>query len=317
MDIDAAMTRNVQDRLRQQQAIGGDNCRIGLQGGKNVARHRILEMRRRMDGQAEHFGPHVHRRRCEAAAICRPRRLAVNSDDFVTGIDKRIECDTGEVGGSHKDKAHAKTVSQLRRKTKVADEIEQLTALMARLPGLGPRSARRVVLHMLKNREKVMQPLAMALERADRALATCPLCGNLDIVSPCRICSDPRRDAGLLCVVADVSDIWALERGRMFSGRYHVLGGMLSALDGIGPEDLTTNALVARVQEEKMREVVLAMNATLEGQTTAHYVARLLAPSGVEISQLAHGVPVGGELDYLDEGTLAQALRLRRPLAPM
>lgn len=198
----------------------------------------------------------------------------------------------------------------------MGNEIEQLVALMARLPGLGPRSARRVVLHLLKNRDRLIQPLAMALERVDRALSACTVCGNLDIVNPCHICADPRRDAALLCVVADVSDLWALERGRTFSGRYHVLGGMLSALDGIGPEDLSTDALVERVGAGEVREVVLAMNATLEGQTTAHYVARQLAPTGVEVSQLAHGVPVGGELDYLDEGTLAQALRLRRPIPP-
>lgn len=197
----------------------------------------------------------------------------------------------------------------------MANEIEQLTALLARLPGLGPRSARRVVLHLLKNREKVMQPLARALEQADRALSLCPVCGNLDVVSPCAICSDPRRDAALLCVVADVADLWALERGRLFSGKYHVLGGMLSALDGIGPEDISTDSLIARIQEGMVREVVLATNATLEGQTTAHYIARLLEPFDVTVSQLAHGVPVGGELDYLDEGTLAQALRLRRPFA--
>lgn len=196
----------------------------------------------------------------------------------------------------------------------MGNEIEQLVALMARLPGLGPRSARRVVLHLLKNRDRLIQPLAMALERVDRALSACTVCGNLDIVNPCHICADPRRDAALLCVVADVSDLWALERGRTFSGRYHVLGGMLSALDGIGPEDLSTDALVERVGAGEVREVVLAMNATLEGQTTAHYVARQLASTGVEVSQLAHGVPVGGELDYLDEGTLAQALRLRRPI---
>ncbi|MFA7441191.1 MAG: recombination mediator RecR [Sphingomonadaceae bacterium] len=197
----------------------------------------------------------------------------------------------------------------------MADEITQLTALLARLPGLGPRSARRAVLHLVKNRETLLQPLAMALDRADKALVTCPECGNLDTVSPCHICRDPRRDPSLLCVVADIADLWALERGKLFSGRYHVLGGMLSALDGVRPEDLATASLLDRVSGNQVREVVLAMNATLEGQTTAHYIARLLEPTGVTISQLAHGVPVGGELDYLDEGTLAQALRLRRPLA--
>lgn len=196
------------------------------------------------------------------------------------------------------------------------NELEQLTALVARLPGLGPRSARRVVLHLLKNRESVLHPLVAALERVDLALNKCPVCGNLDVAVPCRICSDPRRDAGLLCVVADVADLWALERGRLFAGRFHVLGGTLSALDGVGPDAISIDSLLSRIAADPpVREVVLAMNATLEGQTTAHYVAERLQPSGVQVTQLAHGLPVGGELDYLDEGTLQQALRLRRPLS--
>jgi recombination protein RecR len=196
----------------------------------------------------------------------------------------------------------------------MTDDLDRLVALLARLPGLGPRSARRAVLHLLKHRGTLMQPLAAALTAVDGALGTCSECGNLDLVDPCRICTDPRRDPALLCVVADVSDLWALERGRLFPGRYHVLGGMLSAIDGVGPEKLSIPSLVARAGDGTIREVVLAMNATLEGQTTAHYVARRLEPLGVVVSQLAHGVPVGGELDWLDEGTLAQALRLRRPL---
>jgi len=193
------------------------------------------------------------------------------------------------------------------------DALQQLTALVARLPGLGPRSARRVVLHLMKNRETVLQPLLAALARVDAGLSHCSICGNLDTVDPCRICTDPKRDPGLLCVVADVADLWALERGRLFAGRYHVLGGALSALDGVGPDDLSVGALKARVADG-VAEVVLAMNATLEGQTTAHFVAEALEGTGARITQLAHGVPVGGELDYLDEGTLAQALRLRRPV---
>lgn len=193
--------------------------------------------------------------------------------------------------------------------------MQQLLALVARLPGLGPRSARRVVLHLMKHRETVLQPLVLALDKVERLLVACETCGNLDTANPCRICTDPKRDPALLCVVADVSDLWALERGRLFSGRYHVLGGTLSALDGVGPADLSISSLQQRVREGAIREVVLAVNATLEGQTTAHYVAEQLASEGVTVSQLAHGVPVGGELDYLDEGTLAQALRLRRPLA--
>ncbi len=198
----------------------------------------------------------------------------------------------------------------------MASELEQLTQLLARLPGLGPRSARRVVLHLMRHRETALAPLVNALSAVDGRLAECRQCGNLDTVNPCRICTDTKRDSTILCVVADVSDIWALERGRLFSGRYHVLGGMLSALDGVGPDRLSVPALLARLAPGgPVREVVLAMNATLEGQTTAHYVADALAGTGLVISQLAHGVPVGGELDYLDDGTLAQALRLRRPLA--
>lgn len=193
--------------------------------------------------------------------------------------------------------------------------LEKLTALVARLPGLGPRSARRVVLHLVKNRERSLSPLIAALEAVDRALVTCGTCGNIDTASPCRICADPRRDPALLCVVADVADLWALERGRLFPGRYHVLGGLLSALDGVGPEALSTGRLLDRLAgPPPVAEVVLALSATLEGQTTAHYVAEKLAGRGVRLSQLAHGVPVGGELDHLDEGTLAQALRLRRPV---
>lgn len=195
------------------------------------------------------------------------------------------------------------------------DALQQLTALVARLPGLGPRSARRVVLHLMKNRETLMQPLAAALERVGRELSDCEICGNLDTQNPCRICTDPKRDSASLCVVADVADLWALERGRLFPGRYHVLGGTLSAFDRVGPDDLSIAALKARVEgDPPVSEVVLAMNATLEGQTTAHFVAEALEGTCARITQLAHGVPVGGELDYLDEGTLAQALRLRRPV---
>lgn len=200
----------------------------------------------------------------------------------------------------------------------MAGELEQLTALLARLPGLGPRSARRVVLHLLRHRETALQPLAAALRSVDAALSDCRTCGNIDVGDPCRVCADSRRDPTTLCVVADVADLWALERGRSFAGRYHVLGGMLSALDGVGPEELGVERLLARLQEDgAIGEVVLAMNATLEGQTTAHYVAERLAGLGraLSVTQLAHGVPVGGELDYLDDGTLAQALRMRRPLA--
>lgn len=202
-----------------------------------------------------------------------------------------------------------------RQKGSVDDALQQLTSLVARLPGLGPRSARRVVLQLMKNRESLLRPLAAVLEQVADRLCSCSTCGNLDTADPCRICADPRRDGASICVVADVADLWALERGRLFPGRYHVLGGMLSALDGVGPQDLSVGQLQQRLgADPAIREVVLAMNATLEGQTTAHYVAEALAGTGVRLTQLAHGVPVGGELDYLDEGTLAQALRLRRPL---
>lgn len=194
-------------------------------------------------------------------------------------------------------------------------EIDQLTNALARLPGLGPRSARRAVLHLLKKREASLTPLLRALETVEAKLATCSICGNVDTSDPCGICTDTKRDTRSLCVVEEVSDLWALDRSRLFPGRFHVLGGRLSALDGVRPEDLHIDTLIARVSGGEIDEVVLAMNATLEGQTTAHYLAERLESHPVRITQLAHGLPVGGELDYLDEGTLAQALRARRPVA--
>jgi recombination protein RecR len=194
-------------------------------------------------------------------------------------------------------------------------EIEALTQALSRLPGLGPRSARRAVLHLLKKRETALDPLLAALGAVSQKLSTCGICGNVDTVSPCSICSDPRREARSLCVVEEVADLWALDRSRLFPGKFHVLGGRLSALEGVRPEDLRIDSLVARISEGGVDEVVLAMNATLEGQTTAHYVAERLETYPIRITQLAHGLPVGGELDYLDEGTLAQALRARRPVA--
>lgn len=194
-------------------------------------------------------------------------------------------------------------------------ELETLASALAKLPGLGPRSARRAVLHLLKKRETALTPLLRALEVVNDRLSTCETCGNIDTVNPCQICADPRRDARALCVVEDVSDLWALERSRLFPGRFHVLGGHLSALDGIRPEDLAIDTLVARVAAGGIDEVVLAMNATLDGQTTAHYIVERLERFPVRLTQLAHGLPVGGELDYLDDGTLAQALRARRPVS--
>ena len=191
-------------------------------------------------------------------------------------------------------------------------EIERLIQLLGRLPGLGPRSARRAALHLLKKRETLMQPLGTALADAARTIRACSVCGNLDTVDPCSICADPTRDQGLICVVEDVGDLWAMERGRIFSGRYHVLGGSLSALDGIGPDELNIAGLVDRVAASGVREVIVATNATVDGQTTAHYLAERLSELGVPLTRLAHGVPVGGELDWLDDGTLATALKARR-----
>ncbi len=193
-------------------------------------------------------------------------------------------------------------------------DLDRLVQLLAKLPGLGPRSARRAALHLLKRRETLMEPLASALADAAQRIRACSVCGNLDTADPCGICRDPKRDAGLVCVVEDVADLWAIERSSAYRGRYHVLGGTLSALDGVGPEDLHIDALVRGVMSGGAREVILAMNATVEGQTTAHYIMDRLAGSNAQVSRLAHGVPMGGELDYLDEGTLAAAIKSRRPL---
>jgi recombination protein RecR len=192
-------------------------------------------------------------------------------------------------------------------------EIERLIQLLSKLPGLGPRSARRAALALLKKREALLEPLSAAMREAASSIKTCEICGNLDTTSPCALCRDQSRDGHLLCVVEDVADLWALERAGVFRGRYHVLGGALSALDGITPEKLNVAGLLFRVRNG-VDEVVLAMNATVEGQTTAHYLMDALAPINVKVTRLAHGVPVGGELDYLDEGTLSAAFRARRAL---
>jgi recombination protein RecR len=190
-------------------------------------------------------------------------------------------------------------------------ELDRLIQLLAKLPGLGPRSARRAALYLIKRRESVMEPLAATLAEAAKTIHPCGVCGNLDTADPCNLCRDPKRDGATLCVVEDVADLWAIERAQIFKGRYHVLGGTLSALDGVGPEELRIDQLVSRVTEQQVREVILAMNATVEGQTTAHYIVDRLAETGCQISRLAHGVPVGGELDYLDDGTLTAALAAR------
>ena len=196
----------------------------------------------------------------------------------------------------------------------VGPEIERLMQLLARLPGLGPRSARRVALHLVEKREALLLPLAQAMARVAQTVKTCSVCGNFDSVDPCTLCGDPRRDSSLLCVVEGVGSLWAMERTGVYHGRYHVLGGLLSALDGIGPDDLRLPALRARVREGTVREVILATPATVEGQTTAHYIVEYLAGCGAALTGLAHGVPVGGELDYLDDGTIGTALRARRRL---
>ena len=196
-----------------------------------------------------------------------------------------------------------------------APEIEHLIALLAKLPGLGPRSARRAALYLLKRRDSVMTPLARLLEDTAAAVATCSVCGTLESTDPCAICADPRRDRTQVCVVEDVADLWALDRAGTYKGLFHVLGGVLSALEGVGPEDLNIAGLVTRAGAGEVREVILALSATVDGQTTAHYIGERLAGTGVTVTRLAHGLPVGGELDYLDEGTLAQALRARRPMS--
>ena len=192
-------------------------------------------------------------------------------------------------------------------------EIERLIGLLSKLPGLGPRSARRAALALLKRREQLLLPLAASLAETADKVKSCSICGAPDTRDPCTLCADPARDAGLICVVEEAGALWALERSGAFRGRYHVLGGLLSALDGVGPESLRLGELVARVGEGGVREVVLALPATVDGQTTAHYIAERLATAGVSVTSLARGVPVGGDLDWLDDGTIIQAMRARRP----
>ena len=195
----------------------------------------------------------------------------------------------------------------------VGSEIERLIQLMSKLPGLGPRSARRAALHLIKHRERLLAPLAASLAEVMEQVTICTTCGNVDTSDPCTVCCDLSRDRSLICVVEEVADLWALERAGAIKGQYHVLGGTLSALDGIGPEDLNISGLVERASSPDVKEVVLAVNATVDGQTTAHYITDRLESCDVQVSRLAHGVPVGGELDYLDEGTLAAAVKARRP----
>ena len=193
----------------------------------------------------------------------------------------------------------------------VGPEIERLIQLLARLPGLGPRSARRAALHLIKKRELLMAPLASALQIALSKIEVCSICNNIDTQNPCKLCTEPSRDPSVIVVVADVADLWALERASAIKARYHVLGGTLSPLDGIGPQDLAIETLITRAHEPSVKEIILALNVTVDGQTTAHYITDLLHSANVKVTRLAHGVPVGGELDYLDEGTLVAAIRQR------
>ncbi len=194
----------------------------------------------------------------------------------------------------------------------IGPELQRLIDLLAKMPGLGPRSAKRAALYLLKRRDQVMGPLAFALDDAAKKVKACSTCGNWDSIDPCAVCVDVERSAGVLCVVQDVGDLWALERAGAHKGRYHVLGGLLSPLDGVGPDDLNVGGLVARAGEDIVTEIVLALPATVDGQTTAHYLTEHLETAGVAVTRLSQGVPVGGELDYLDEGTLSAAMKARR-----
>lgn len=192
------------------------------------------------------------------------------------------------------------------------NDLEQLIKLFSKLPGLGPRSAQRAVLHMMKDKDKILTPLMMVLQKAEATIQSCDICGNLDVVSPCHICSDEKRDKTSICVLQEVADLWAFERGKIFSGTYHVLGGVLSAINGVGPDQLKIGALIKRASDGVVKEVIIATSATVEGQTTAHYINERLKPYNLKVTRLAQGIPMGGELDYMDEGTLLAALRSRQ-----
>jgi recombination protein RecR len=191
------------------------------------------------------------------------------------------------------------------------NEIDRLIQVLSKLPGLGPRSARRVALYLIKNTETILKPLALVMETVADKIQTCSICGNVDSINPCSICTNAKRDGSIICVVEDVADLWALERSAIYNGTYHVLGGVLSPLDGIGPDDLTLDGLFSRVELKDVVEVILATGATVDGKTTAHYIAERMVNFSVNVTALAHGIPVGGELDYLDDGTLSAALKAR------
>lgn len=198
--------------------------------------------------------------------------------------------------------------------TQITSPIDHLISFLAKLPGLGPRSAQRAALHLIKKKEKLLIPLIKALDSTAKNIQSCSICGNIDVYDPCAICKSSRRDSSIICVVENIADLWALERAAVFNGLYHVLGGVLSAIDGIGPDDLNIPQLICRAREPQVEEVILATNATVDGQTTAHYISDRLIGCNVTLSGLAHGVPMGGELDYLDDGTLTQALKARKPI---
>lgn len=321
MHVNAALTRRIEDRSGENETVSCDNCKIRFERSKPLLFSRIAQRFWCAHKEAELFGALVN---CgfpvSLAAPGRPRRLAIDRGNLMASMNQRVEAWHSKAGRSHENEAHGSALAGHGKRgqevrTMASQEIEALSQALARLPGLGPRSARRAVLHLMKKREAALRPLLAALQNVETKLSTCSVCGNLDTSDPCSICCDPRRDEKMLCVVEEVADLWALDRSRLFPGRYHVLGGRLSALEGVRPEDLSIDQLVRRVSQGGIEEVVLAMNATLEGQTTAHYLAERLDGFPIRLSQLAHGLPVGGELDYLDEGTLAQALRARRPIA--
>lgn len=194
------------------------------------------------------------------------------------------------------------------------NDLEKLVAYISKIPGIGKRSARRAALHLLKNKESLMLPLAESIKATAQNTKTCSSCGNYDVVDPCNICTDLKRDKNVICVVESVTDLWAMERGSVYRGLYHILGGVLSAIDGVTPEDLKINKLITRIKNEEISEVIIATNATLEGQTTAHYISQNLQQTGVKVTRLAHGIPLGGELDYMDEGTISTALQARKAI---
>ena len=293
----------LQSKMQAMQEELGNVEVEGISGGGLVA----VRMTAKMEVKGVRIDP----------SLMKAEEREVLEDLLVTAHnDARRKAETGDAGkdagADRRARPAARTWSRPEMAASVAGpEIERLIQLLARLPGLGPRSARRAALHLIKKREALMTPLAGALQVAIDKIQVCKTCGNIDTQNPCTVCTDPRRDPSTIVVVADVADLWALERANATNGRYHVLGATLSPLDGVGPQDLTIDALVARAHESQVSEIVLALNATVDGQTTAHYITDLLQDANVKVTRLAHGVPVGGELDYLDEGTLSAAMRQR------